>query len=397
MNRYKKFFSLSILIAFSFIIKDFINPTNRAIYYPQLIVGVVTAVWFMINCKKMRNYEYCFFFIVAIFFLQFYIHPATFRFSTIIYSFMFGCTFLGYARLLESRSISLKEFQVFLKCAIYIYTGVLFLQMIQSFAGMKVFNLMTDYSSKFKLNSLSWESSQLALIVPLCLYTYISAREVELGRPYKIKNDFISDTKIWVASMFATFLNGSMTAFLVFPIFLLKFVKMKNFVYIIVPVLLFLQILPYFTEYDIFNVSRLASFLKVMGSNDPRMLIDVDSSAATRIIPTWLYFHSFDLTSIGTWFGFGIDASRAVSTKLIIDRPDADIGAMSIFSLFYDYGTIAGVLWIYFVKLITTKKFFSFEMFVYFVVFNVLPINHHIVWLYLMFMFSLKYFRTRTL
>ncbi len=384
-----------ILTVFAFILRDLHSPSNKAIYYPQLIVETLSLVSLPFVIRKIRRYEILFFLLILLMLSQYIFHHQSFRISTVLYTMLLGSSFLFFSRLFKYETIKVAQFRGFIKWMIIVLALVLFIQQVQTVIGIEVFNLVSDGSSKFKLNSLAKESSKLALMVPLLLYTYITLREIELNHKYVIKKEIFHDRNVWLLAIYTGFTCGSMTAFIAFPFFFIRFLNFRNtnLFSIVLFFILFILFVPFLGEYDIIRMDRIIELFSALSTGDIKIVIDEDPSAACRIVPTWLFFNSFSIFDFSTWLGHGIDASKDICTFMITDREEVDIGAMNIFSLFYDYGLVAGIIWIQFVKSIISQKWVSYEMFIYVGLFYSVTINHHLIWLFLMLMYVLKQFR----
>lgn len=219
----------AILAAFTFIFKDLTSMTNKAIYYPQFVVEVISIISLPFLIHKIREYEVLLGLLVLIMLSQYILHRESFRISTVLYTLLLGGTFAYFARLIDNATLKVYYFKRFVKFSLALLSVVLFIQQVQSIIGVEVFNIVSDMSSKFKLNSLAKESSKLALTAPLLLFLYTSVREIEMQRDYVLGKDFYKDKVVWVLALYLGFTCGSMTAFIAFPVFMLKFVEKKNY------------------------------------------------------------------------------------------------------------------------------------------------------------------------
>jgi hypothetical protein len=243
------------------------------------------------------------------------------------------------------------------------------------------------------------ESSNTLLILPLMMFSYVKSIAIlrkELR--YNIVNNFKKDKYVWIAFLYICLTCGSMTAFFSLPIFFLYFVDKKAIIYI--P---FIFLLGLFVYISIKPEGKLnARFLNLTHSlgGDTKKIIDQDVSASVRIIPYIEYFKSFNVSDYSTWFGHGIDQFEVYSSKLILGdsySKEKKIGAKSILALFYDHGIVTGLLFFFFLLKNTTKRFLSFETLFYITLFSVIPLNHYILWLYIMMMFTNKYLAKKSI
>ena len=149
------------------------------------------------------------------------LHPDTMRWSTVLYSIMFGLTFIAYKQLLRQKQFSVLNYIKILKLLIYAYFIVLLIQQFCVLTGLPVFNLSNyDVQEPWKLNALAPEPSHTARILALIMYSYIIIYEKLLNRSYDFKKDVRKDKWIWIAFFWTMTTMGSGTAVLFLIIFL---------------------------------------------------------------------------------------------------------------------------------------------------------------------------------
>lgn len=402
-NQVKKIFFFWILASFSFVLVAFVDR-RTGLYTIQILAQILCAALFVLRYNSLDSIGRSLLIVFFFCFAQMFINPSFFRMSTCAYTFLFFVSFIVYRQLLREGVVTYEAFLYWLKIALILYSSVLFIQQIQSLTGMPVFNLRSNLISKFKLNSLTSEPSNLAIVVPAYFFTYIKMREIQYHRKYNITADIKSDLLVWFLFFYTSFSCGSMSAFFAAAVILMYFINKNNFKYVAITIASFMVILPLFAYFQIFNFDRLEAFLQALFAFNPISLINIDPSSACRIIPYYIYVQSIDPFDWRFWLGHGIDqaenASRflILTTKYNMETVDLtrNIGAINITSFFYDYGFFAAVFFLTALKKSITKKWLSYEMFFYIAVFSIVAMNHRVLWLFLMLMTTVSYFKSKS-
>jgi hypothetical protein len=147
---------------------------------------------------------------------------------------------------------------------------------------------------------------------------------------------------------------------------------------------------------DLEPVQRIKDIMNAFWTYDVEQIQKADLSASARIIPWLLYSNFFDITSVDTWFGNGIDYSVSNLSRLFfgydVDRRNAIIGASFFPCVAIDYGLIAFLLFILSFKEMCFKKIFSYDFFLWIVLFATTPLNTYLFWFSLLLLTVNKYF-----
>lgn len=393
-----KHVAIYIILIFSVILYVFVDRltglNNLQIYSMYCVPFLLIFVY-----NKIYKAELLFYILMLVLIISALLNLKYFRLSTTLYSFMFILTYILYLRVLRFRGMNITNYMDLIKIIIYLYAIVLIIQQISVIMNIPVFNLCwSSLSNKMKLNSLSVEPSHSTLILPLLMFSYIKMKEVLNEYDYSWSKDLKKDKLIWLSFFYVMLTCGSMTTFFSLPVFLLYFFRKRfkiiNVLIVILIVSLALFIISKFNNLILLRVNNL---LSVLFSVNPGKIADQDASSAVRIVPYIEFFKSIDIFNIHTWFGHGIDSSERLYTQVImgVENSDRRVGAMNITSLFYDYGLIAGSIFIIALKKATTSKFISYEMLFYFLLFSVITINHYVLWLYLILMSTNYYFERK--
>lgn len=109
-------------------------------------------------------------FLASIIIFPLIFHPESMRWSTVLYSWMFGLTFIAYKQLLQLNYFTIEPYLKLLKALLLAYFAVLLIQQFCVLTGLPVFNV-SNYSpaEPWKLNSLAAEPSHSARIVALLM------------------------------------------------------------------------------------------------------------------------------------------------------------------------------------------------------------------------------------
>ena len=263
-------------------------------------------------------------FLIGIIIIPLVNQPQSIRWSTILYSCMFGLTFMAYTRLLYAARLSHSVYIKFLKYLIIAYTITLIIQQFCVLTGLPIFNVSNyDTTVPWKLNSLSAEPSHSARIVALLTYSYLFVKQILLRRSYHFKNDFSSDKWIWLGFFWIVMTSGSATGFLFLTIIMLKFLNFKNlFPLILISTLIFALI----NSFEISAANRAYQTFYATLTFDEASIIEADHSGSIRIVPIIILIKLIDFSTIDSWLGHGIDY---VSTFLSYSLPGLQEGMSS--------------------------------------------------------------------
>ncbi len=243
-------------------------------------------------------------------FLSAYLHPG-FRFSTIAYSGMFIMTFILFYNLLYKGAFTLEYFIKLVRWLILAYAGCLVLQQCCILVGIRFMPLINldnqFYLSIHKLPSLSHEPSSSARIMGALFYTYFKCNQYARGSDIPFKQWFKGEHKwVTIGFLWAMLTMGSGTAYIVLGILSLLFLRRK---YIAVAIPFFVAIFfaaPYMENE---NLNRATSVAQAAMTGDTQNVVDVDGSAAVRVLPLLNTINNFDVTKLETWFGSGTDSA----------------------------------------------------------------------------------------
>ncbi len=362
-----------------------------------LLVGVmaIISVFLFLQfpyLKKSEVWMYLLFLTILICGIR---HFETFRITTVLYSLMFMLTFLYYFRLIYNGVLQANTYLKIIKTLIVAYFITLFIQQISILAGFSyVFNQIHTWDSDLKLNALSPEPSQTSRILLLLMYSYLSIKELRLNRNYNLAKDARHDRLIWFLFLYVMLTMGSGTAFLFLPILLYRYIKLRQIVFFLPIVVIIVLIL---ISLDLTVVNRVVAFSKAVVTLDATEILRADHSASFRIVPTILYLQMFDITSMNTWFGHGIDYDVFLFPTIIPGLPEGQ-GTGGIFPTFLmNYGLISGVVLFFMINKFCFKKIWSFDTFFWLFMIGPEPFNTQLFGLSILLWGTNKYFLNRSL
>jgi len=319
-----------------------------------------------------------------------FLHPETMRWSTVMYTAMFGLTFLAYKLLLYHNNFRREIYLKVLKYLIFAYVLVLLIQQFCVLTGIPIFNV-SNYrlNEPWKLNSLTSEPSTSARIVALLMFSYITIKELIILRKYDFRIDFKTDKWVWLSFIWTMVTMGSGTAFLFLAMVLLKFVRLKSLAPLLV---IFLGITLFVNALEIVTFERtFRSFMAVL-TLDSEKIYEADHSAAFRIIPLIILAQRIGFTSINDWFGYGVDFVGSFLSDEVRGLPEGWTSG-GLLQLWVDYGFVVFILFITFNLINIVKKGDYLSMAFWFMIVFIQGINNQILWLGIVLLFTNKYFK----
>ena len=384
MAKFYKFLTICILLFTTVVLHDFSNSGGQN----MIMIGVMFLCVFVLPFR-LKLFDFWDLLLFTIFLLemtQSIIHPANFRLSTVLYSALFMVQF-AMLKVLTPRYLRMKDYVKLIRGLIYLFTAVLILQQLSELVGVEGFNRNGLFSARWKMNSLAQEPSSLPPIIMLLLLSYTKMKELALGKSLSLKESIIGDKKLWFAGLYTSIGCGTTSGIFVVPIFLLYFFRKHLIKYL--PHFAFLggALVGAFAVLFPYAVERFVAILNVIGTMDPNLLYAADPSGSARIAPYMIAIQEFDLADRYFWLGHGVDyATFHFSSILVGQELDAEIGIGGIINFFYDYGAIAFLCFILYIRKYCFNSFWSFNFLLWVLVFSVSPFNTASAWFPLFYM-----------
>jgi len=186
---------------------------------------------------------------------------------------------------------------------------------------------------------------------------------------------------------------NSGTAFLFIIIIFSLFLNFKNILALIFSIFLVTILI---NLLDITSFERTFKIIEATTTFNINEIIRADPSAATRIIPMMLLSQLADISSVNGWFGHGIDHVSTILNNLVYigGMPDNWSGG-GMFLIWIEYGFLSFFLFtiISFISIFDKKNLFTI-VFWFFLVF-MYGVNSQIVWITIILLFTIKYFKKK--
>lgn len=328
-------------------------------------------------------------FLLSIIFAPLLNHPESMRWSTVLYTWIFGITFLAYKQLLYKGFFQIEHFEKLLRYLIYTYTIVLLIQQFCVLTGLPIF-IASHYNpvEPWKLSSLAAEPSWSARTVAFLMFCYIVSKEIISKKTYRFKIEFKNDKYLWFSFLWTMTTMNSGTAFLFVFIILSLFLRFKTlFGFIILGLVIFVII-------NVFGITVLDRTLNVFFATltfDIESIIAADHSASFRIVPTIVMLQKVSVLTVDDWFGYGIDYTGNFMYLFTYGLSKGTTAGGSL-STWIEYGFLSFALLMLFslyVSYIKQKRvaliFWFFLVFLY-------SVNTQILWMALTLLLTINYF-----
>ena len=262
-----------------------------------------------------RNDANIYFIIMLFIFCPLLNHPATMRWSTVLYGCMFCLYFIALCHLFMFSNISQSDIMKLLKYLLFAYAIVLIMQQLCVLLGLPIFNV-SNYSIKepWKLNSLMSEPEHSGRMVGLLMYSYLTIKSIKLGNESFLES-WKSEKLLWCAFIWCMLTSMSAGAYLFLFIVLTKFITYKNFLQIASCLSAVFLAANFFIES--LALERFVKFSSAALTFDIYKMCQADLSAALRIVPSILCIQQIDLSTVDGWFGHGVDYVSTFMSKYI--------------------------------------------------------------------------------
>lgn len=391
MNNILKKFTYLIIIFSIITLLDFSNESGQNMI--MICVMSVCPIILIANIGKIEKNDILIFFILAILFSSYYLHPEDFRISTVLFSGMFIIQFVTY-KVLAKKYINIHSYRKLLVILIYLFLIVLIVQQISRLAHIPEFN--SWHYKEFKMNSLAQEPSALPPTIIIIIYSIVKVDEIILKQNLNFKEHFEKNKRLWLAFFYMIFTCGSTTGIFIMPILLLYFYRYK--ILSKVPYLLIVFVLIFYAYSIIspFITERMTSIFTALMSFDPIKIYEADQSASARLAPYLIYLNEINLFDINFWFGHGIDYGINHMSFVLrgIEDEERTSGIGGIINFAYDYGFIAFILFVIYLRK-NIFKFKSFDFVVWLFIFTIQSFNVSLFWIPILLMYTNKILKNK--
>ena len=262
-----------------------------------------------------RNDAYIYFIIMLSIFCPLLNHPATMRWSTVLYGCMFYIYLIALCHLFMFSNTSQSDIMKLLKCLLFAYAIVLIIQQLCVLLGLPIFNV-SNYNIKepWKLNSLMSEPEHSGRMVGLLMYSYLTIKSIKSGDESLVES-WKSEKLLWCAFIWCMLTSLSAGAYLFLFIVLTRFMTSKNFLQMAFSLSAVFLAANFFIESV--ALERFIKFSSAALTFDIYKMCQADLSAALRIVPSILCIQQIDLSTVDGWFGHGVDYVSTFMSKYI--------------------------------------------------------------------------------
>ncbi|MDE5645422.1 MAG: hypothetical protein K2I45_07260 [Muribaculaceae bacterium] len=322
-------------------------------------------------------------------------HPATVRWITMLFTCACCVYFMMLARLVRIADLTPALICRLIRTIIYAFAAVLIVQQICLVCGLPIFNEAKVYPMlPFKLNSLTAEPSHTSVTLGALMYFYTQTRRTEApdtGLWRELKEHW----PVWACWLWCLFSPVNASAYMLAPLALLPYVTLRNSPYWITAglaaVILFLTF-PYGASW---TADRLRKTTIAVTTLDDRTILEADSSAASRIVPTLRGAKAIDMTTKETWTGYGTDADQRDMPPRPCDEDRK--GFAGIFSMFHNYGAPCALAFWWLIATVTLirKRWLSLLTFAFAMQMSA-EHNMQLVWVILAFSMVFKHVACRS-
>lgn len=261
-------------------------------------------------------------------------HPLSMRWSTVLYTGMFGLYIMALYRLYLFSEITPSDFSKFLKVLIYAYFVVLLIQQFCVLTGLPIFNV-SNYNilEPWKLNSLMSEPEHSGRMIALLMYSYLTMQEIVANKSYTFEESLQKEKYIWIAFLYSMITMVSAGAYVFLLVVLSKYLSKRMLIYLVIIVCLMVTVV---NSETFMRAYKLAIATLTF---DIHEIYRADQSGALRFVPAILCLQHIDIWTWDAWFGEGVDY---VSTILSDNLPGVNKGYVGggLFQYAVDYGLI---------------------------------------------------------
>lgn len=313
-------------------------------------------------------------------------HPATLRWSTILYLGLFLIMYITYYNLITIEKVFSQTFFIkLLRSLLTAYFITLVIQQIFLLVGIKIFpliNLVQIIDRGVGANSLSYEPSSAARIMGVAFLALLRMLELKHNRILSLQEIFQEVKWPVIGFLWSMLTMGSGTAFIILGVLMLNFLKRK-YIMALLPISLILVVL--ISHIDFKPLTRALNGIEVFLSMDTELARETDTSAAVRIAPLINTFTKLDLGDFSTWFGHGVDAGSGWNyVERIQNRVVGGI---------YEYGLLSFIVMQIIIYTCVIRSFFSLESLIWIFLLGMSFGNIPYTWGAIMIFTTVRYFQ----
>lgn len=360
----------------------------------MLMLGVMgyCAILLPSRIKRTDAWDLLPILIFVVMFCSQYIHPKDFRISTVLYSAMFMIQCVVF-RTYFNEDFKIEDYMKFLKVLVFLFAGVLIQQQVLQIFHVIGLNRIMFADTQWKMNSLAQEPSCLPPIMMLLLLSYTKMKQLVDSETIDLKILWRSDKKLWIAGLYTMVGCGTTSGIFIFPVFLAYYFQKQ--IIKSLPIVAVIGVIGFWFFANLFPyvVERFTNIFEVIGEMNPQLMYAADPSASARIAPYMFLYNEFSLNNSDFWFGHGVDyANHYFSLMLVGEEKGSEIGIGGLVNFLYDYGLIAVILFLLYLRKMCFKSFLSYEFIAWLLIYSINAFNMSLLWASILFFSANKYF-----
>lgn len=332
---------------------------------------------------------------VAALFVSCLYNTSSFRVSSLLYTCMFVSTFFLFEKCMLRTRLGIDQIMHLLKIILLLYCIVLIIQQISFLLNIPIINEAYggENERSLKMNSLSIEPSNTGPIVTILVFVYTKLFEIKINKKIKLKQFFIHERRMMLGYIYICVGSLSVSCLFSLFVFLLYFIDFKHFFsrnisIILISILVSTIVIKVIPELN----DRVSNLISAIFTLDPRIIYEVDSSSSARLAPPLIYLSEFSIFNPHIWLGYGMGYGGTHSISLLSGSDtDEFTGMGGIILLFFDFGLIPGVLFMYYIYKICNGLTYSFAFFLL-LIFLQFSLNHYVLWLFVFGMIIINHY-----
>lgn len=272
-------------------------------------------------------------------------HPQTLRWITILYTCAFCIFFMMLARMVRISDLDPAILFKTVKGLVYAFLIVLIIQQVCVLLHLPIFleSLIGNRFEPFKLNSLTAEASHTTLVLSVIMMIYAQSRTY-IDQNLTLTEEFKHNYLLWIAYYYVIFTTLNSSAFLMWFLPLLPFIRKRDALPTVVGIAAVILIVYASPLGEYRMMQRISKTGIAAMSLDTDKLIAADPSIAQRIVPSIWGFKAVNFTEADNYVGHGTDS---VDRDFPDDLADPDgVKSAGIFTIWYNYGMFCALaLW----------------------------------------------------
>lgn len=341
-------FLVFIVLSYAIVVSLLVDAQLRN--YLVLFAGILGGLLFFVFGLRLQRQAFWAFILFSLMAMQAFFLGGSGALGTVALTFVYALGYFAVASLMERVPDKRVFVQNIMRWIIYAFAIFSVLQLVTSFAGLPVPNVIGS-KGFWSYNSLAFEPSQLGRVVGISMLCYLMVSsmikpEGHVGDPPRRWHMIIT------AFMITMLLSGSSLAAV--AIAMVYFLS-RSLGWVLVLVGASFLIWPAALLIDFEPLQRAAILLSNLGSLDVATVLEADHSGGVRIASTLLYLGDAAPGEAGFWMGYGSEGLERFFLGRISGVGD-QILAGFLPGFFVVYGIVIAVLFIWVFLVLQTNR-----------------------------------------